>query len=146
MWEKRWAAHEDFLEVDGISNLAQVRTKKKQNLAQVQIGIIENLVSLEEGNEGTLSVGMSHESSPLSTEKIPKTPLVISASNFQSGAIEIVLPFEKDLVEAQNSWNIGKTLGFKVNNEKAIIEVISKIRECQDFSLPTRRGHHKKNK
>ena len=57
-----------------------------------------------------------------------------------------MLPFEKDLVEAQNSWNIGKALGLKVSNENAIIEAISKVRECQDFSLPMRRGRRKKNK
>ena len=83
---------EDTLEVDGISNMAQV-----------QIGIMENPVSLEEESEDTQSFGVSQGSSPILAEKVPETPLFILASNFQSGVIKIMLPFEEDLVQAQNS-------------------------------------------
>ena len=57
-----------------------------------------------------------------------------------------MLLFEEDLVEAQNSWIVGKALGFKVSNEKAMIDALSKVKECQDFSLPRRRGYPRKNR
>ena len=37
-------------------------------------------------------------------------------------------------------------LGLKVGNKIAMIEALSKIKECQNFSLPSRRGRPKKNK
>ena len=69
-----------------------------------------------------------------------------SGSNFQGGAIEIVLPLEEELMEAQNTWNIGATLGVTTSNEIAMLDALSKIRECQDFSLPKRRRRTRKNK
>ena len=53
---------------------------------------------------------------------------------------------EKDLVEAQVSWDIGETLGLKVNNKKVMIEVLAKVQDCQDFVIPRRRGPPKKGK
>ena len=57
-----------------------------------------------------------------------------------------MLPFEEEHVEAQNTWNIGKTLGFKVSNELAMIDYLSKIKECHVFTLPRKRGRRRKNK
>ena len=54
-----------------------------------------------------------------------------------------MLPFKEELVEAQNSWIVGKVLGLKVSNEMTMIEAISKIKDCQDFVLPRRRGRRK---
>ena len=56
------------------------------------------------------------------------------------------LPFDEELVEAQNTWDVGKVLGFKVSNELAMVEALSKVSECQDFSLPTRRRHPRRYK
>ena len=41
-----------------------------------------------------------------------------------------MLLFEEELIEAKNSWNIGKALGFKVSNDLAMIEALSKVKEC----------------
>ena len=73
-------------------------------------------------------------------------PAFESCSNFKSGAIEIVLPFKEELMEAKNSWNIGKALGFKVSNDLAMIEALSKVKECQDFSLHRKRRRQRKHK
>ena len=113
---------------------------------QTQFGILENSVSLDNGSVDKVSFKPTHGSSPILAENVPKTSLLNLDSNLQSGAIEIVLPFEEELVEAQNVWNIGKALGISVSNELAAIEAISKVKECQDFFLPRRRGRGKKNK
>ena len=39
------------------------------------------------------------------------------------------MPNEEDLMEAQLAWDIGKVLGLRVSNEKAMIDVISKVCE-----------------
>ena len=64
----------------------------------------------------------------------------------QCDAIEVVLPFDEELVEAQISWNARKALDFKVSNELAMVEALSKVRECHEFSLPTRRRRPRRNK
>ena len=66
--------------------------------------------------------------------------------NFQSGAIEIVLPFEEETVEAQKTWIMGKVMGFKMSNELVMIKALFKIKECQDFSLSRKRGCPSKKK
>ena len=114
--------------------------------AQLHFREMENFVSLEDGSEDTHNLGVTHGSSPNSAEKVPEASLLESDSNFLYGVIEIVLPFDEEFVEAQNSWNIGKALGLKVGNEVAMIEALSKVKECQDFSLQRRRGRPKKNK
>ena len=53
---------------------------------------------------------------------------------------------EDDLVETQVSWGLGKELGLKVGNEKAMIHALSKVREMQDFVLPRKRGRPRKKK
>ena len=113
---------------------------------QDQNGEKEKAVYLEYEIQGLQSLGGTQDSPPFSAEKVPETPMLESNTSVHSGRIEIMLPFEEDLVEAQNMWNIGKTLGLKVNNERAMIEALSKIRECQDFSRPRRRGRPKKTK
>ena len=57
-----------------------------------------------------------------------------------------MLLFEEELIEAKNSWNIGKALGFKVSNDLAMIEALSKVKECQDFSLHRKRRLQRKHK
>ena len=57
-----------------------------------------------------------------------------------------MLPFEEELVEAQNTWNIGKTLGIKVSNEVVVVDYLSKIKKCQDFTFSQKRGCRRKNK
>ena len=79
-------------------------------------------------------------------EEAPKTPIFETEDNGQSGMIEIVLPFEEDLEDEQYTWNIGKALGLKCNNERAMLEGLAKVKECKDFSLPRRRRRQKKSK
>ena len=49
-------------------------------------------------------------------------------------------------MEAKITWDICKSFEFKVSNELAMIEAIAKVKDCQDFSLPKKRGRPKKNK
>ena len=56
------------------------------------------------------------------------------------------MPNEKDLVEAQVSWDLGKDLGLQVSDEKAMVAALSEIPEVQDFVLLRRRGRPKKKK
>ena len=116
--------------------------------AHFQLGVLENSAcgkSLEFGNEAEQSSSKSHVSSELAMV-ILQTPLYESVPTFQSGTIEIVLPFEEELVDAQNAWNISKALRLKTSNELAAVEAISKIKECQDFTLPRKKGSHRKKK
>ena len=53
-------------------------------------------------------------------------------------------PCEEDLVEARISWDIGKSLGCKVSNEKAMICALAKVLDIQ--VLPRKRGRSRKNK
>ena len=69
-----------------------------------------------------------------------------SDSTLQREDIEVVVPNEEDLMEAQVLWDIGKVLGLQASNEKPIIVALVKVQECQDFILPRRRGHPRKNK
>ena len=49
-------------------------------------------------------------------------------------------------MEAQVSWDIGKTLGLMVSNDKAMIAALAKVKDCQDFVIPRRRGRTRKAK
>ena len=49
-------------------------------------------------------------------------------------------------MEAQNMWNIAKAMGLSVSNELEVIDYLSKIKECQDFTLPRKRGRNRKNR
>ena len=40
----------------------------------------------------------------------------------------------------------GEVFGFEVSNEKAMVAAIAKVKDCQDFVLPRRRGRPKKKK
>ena len=86
--------------------------------------------SLQNGNETDESLGVFHGFSPDSIEKVPQTLLFESGPIVQSGIIEIVLPFEEKLVEAQKSWNIGKAWRITVSNELAMIDALAKVKEC----------------
>lgn len=55
-------------------------------------------------------------------------------------------PWEENLVEAKITWDMGKTMGFKVSNEMAIVEALTRIPECQDFVIPRKRGRPMKKK
>ena len=117
--------------------------------SQVQDGsmeFLEGVKSLEDGEVDSLSCEVSNSSCTNSTEKGPQTPVLESSVFVHCDAIEVVLPFDEELVEAQNTWNVGKALGLKLSNELAMVEALSKVRECQDFSMPTRRRRPKKNK
>ena len=37
-----------------------------------------------------------------------------------------------------------KAMGLKVSNELEVIDYLSKIKECQDFTLPGKRGRNRK--
>ena len=43
-------------------------------------------------------------------------------------------------MEAQVTWDLGKTLGFHVCDERSMFVTLSKVREVLDFVLPKRRG------
>ena len=51
--------------------------------------------------------------------------------------LESVVLCEEDLLEARITWDIGKILGCKVSNEKAIIYALAKLPEYQD--CPTKK-------
>ena len=139
---EQWAVlppgFEHFAGVDGPSSKAHFQ------LGTTEIGECVN--SLEVGNEedhySSISLGSSSELAAM----VSQTPLSGTDPTLLSGAIEIVLPFEEELVEAQKSWNIGKDLGLKVSNEVAMVDALAKIKECQDFSLPRKRGRQRKKK
>ena len=79
-----------------------------------------------------------------SIEVVPQTPVFESGKNCQEGVIEIVLPFEERLMEAQITRDIGACLGITTSNEVAMLTALSKIREGQDFALPKSRRRSKK--
>ena len=79
------------------------------------------------------------------SKRCPK-PLGETVSSMQRYVNEVKVPCEEDLVEAQITWEIRKVLGCTVSNEKAVIEALTKIPECQDFIMPRKRGQLKKNK
>ena len=56
------------------------------------------------------------------------------------------MPAEEDLVEARISWDMGKIMGFNISNDEAMIKALAKVKECQDFVLPRRRGRPRKKK
>ena len=49
-------------------------------------------------------------------------------------------------MEAQVTWDLGKELGFQVCTEWTMIKALLKVSEVQDFTLPRKRGHPRKNK
>ena len=102
--------------------------------------------ALEEGIEEEQSIGESHGSFSNSIEKIPKTPLLESLSILNRDVNEDVILDEEDLVEAWVSWKVGKVLELKISNDKAMIDALAKVKECQDFVLPRKRGRPRKNK
>ena len=95
--------------------------------------------SFEEGNEADQSYEESYCSISNSIEKVPQTSILESISTLQRKDIEVVVPDEVDLVDAQISWDIGKILGLQVSNEKAMIAALAKVQECQDFILLRKR-------
>ena len=88
----------------------------------------------------------SHGSFSSSVEKVPQTLVIDLISFTQREDNEVVVPLEEDLVEARVSWDIGKALGLKVGNDKAMVVALAKVQECQDFVLQRRRDHPRKNK
>ena len=57
-----------------------------------------------------------------------------------------IISDEEDLVEVRICWDVGKFLGLKVGNDKAMIASLVKVNQCQDFVMPRKRGRPKKNK
>ena len=88
----------------------------------------------------------SHASFSNSTEMVPQTPLMEPTSLLYKDDDKEVIPEEEDLVEARISWDVGKFLGLKVKNDKAMIDALAKVKECQDFVMPRKRGRPRKNK
>ena len=128
---------EDFLDAS--------RAPQDQNQEQgVSARFIEHENILEMRFETDQNSGEPYCSS--SVEKVPQTPLFESESLWQREENEIVMPVEEDLVEAQITWDLGKTLGLQVENEKAVVTALAKIRDCQDFVLPRKRGRPRKKK
>ena len=41
-----------------------------------------------------------------------------------------MVPFEEDLVEARVSWDLGKAMGLKVSNDKAMVAALAKVQKC----------------
>ena len=89
---------------------------------------------------------ISHGDSSGIAVMVPQSPLSVIEQDIQGGEIKIVLPFEEELVEVQNMWNIAKVMGLKTSNELVVIDYLSKIKDCKDFTLPRKRGCRKKNK
>ena len=148
---------EFLLDGDGLPNRDKGEDATIENSVTLEEGIEDtdsfgatqgsNTTSIEKnGNEDLQSPNGSHGSSVATTEKVPQSLLPEPEVNFQCGTIEIVIPFKEELLEAQNTWDIGKTLGVKSSNGLTMIDALSKIRECQDFSLPQKRGRPRKNK
>ena len=148
---------EFLLDGDGLPNRDKGEDATIENSVTLEEGIEDtdsfgatqgsNTTSVEKnGNEDLQSPNGSHGSSVATTEKVPQSLLSEPEVNFQCGTIEIVIPFKEELLEAQNTWDIGKTLGVKSSNGLTMIDALSKIRECQDFSLPQKRGRPRKNK
>ena len=117
-----------------------VGPSKQDHKQSMSKEIVEFENSLEKENEINQKSGESHDSFPGSVKKIPQTPLLDSSSNQMSVIMEEVMPCEEGLVEARISWDIWKTLGLKVSNEKAMICMLAKVPEFQDFVLPRKRG------
>ena len=63
-----------------------------------------------------------------------------------TGEQEAAIPDEDDLVEAQITWDLGREFGFRVNDEKAMIEALSKVKVVQDYSVTRKRGRPKKQR
>ena len=84
--------------------------------AQIQVRSLETcegVISLEEGEVATHICEVSNGSCTISAEKDHLTPVLETGSFVPCEAIEVVLSFDEDLVEAQNSWNVGKSLRLK---------------------------------
>ena len=60
--------------------------------------------------------------------------------------IEVVTPWEENLVQAHITWDIGRTLGLKVSNDMAMIKALARVPECQDFVILRKREHPRKKK
>ena len=113
---------------------------------EMPLEIFEGDKSLEKGNDIDQITEELHESFPSSIEKVPQTPELESSSSRLNDDLESVVSCEEDLVEARITWDIGKTLGCKVSNEKAMICALAKLPEYQDFVLPRKRSRPRKNK
>ena len=81
-----------------------------------------------------------------SVERLPQTPSFDLEFMIEREEVKDVVPNEKDLVETQITWHVGKTLGLQVSDDRAMIVVLAKVRELQDFVLSKKRGRPKKKK
>ena len=126
--------------INGVGPLNQA---DKQGMP-LDIEEVENSVVKE--NEIDHSTEESNGALLSSEEKVPQTPLLGSNSNRMFDDLEGAVPCEEDLVEARISWDIGKTLGCKVSDEKAMICALAKVSDCQDFVLPRKRGRPRKRR
>ena len=100
-------------------------------------------------DEGVIEVEESEEiekNGGESDEEVPQTPQFDSMPSRQWYINEVERPRDEDPMEAPTTWEVGKLLGCSANNEKAVIEALAKIPECQDFIMPRKRGRPKKNK
>ena len=103
---------EDFVAAGGPSN----QLRKQDGV--LGTNVLETM--LEEGNHS--SEGSEFSSS---VEKVLQYPLIESNPNWNSD--EAAMPDEDDVVEAQITWDIGKTLGLQAINEKAVVDALAKI-------------------
>ena len=101
---------------------------------------------LEKDSESNQSLGESHGSFSDPVEIVPQTMEEEAVSFLEEDDIETEVLWEERLVEARVSWDLAKTLGLSVSNEKAMVAAIAKVQDCQDFILPRRRGHPRKAK
>ena len=99
----------------------------------------------ESSNDNSLRSNEDKSSHTYSEEVVPQTPVFESGVFSQDGVIEIVLPIEENLMEAQITRDVGACLGITTSNEGAVLLALSKIRECQDFALPKRRRRSRKS-
>ena len=122
---------------------------RPSNRPHLQNVTMENFVcenSETEKNETDQSFGDSLWSNSNTIDKVPETLMLESLLDIQSEDNEVQMPCEEDLVEVRVTWDIGKTLGLSVSNEKAMFDALAKVQECQDFVIPRRRGRPRKNK
>ena len=91
--------------MNGLSNGPQ--------LQDGSIEIIEGVYSLEDGEVDIHNCDVSNRSFTILVEKGPETPMLELGLLVQCDAIEVMLPFDEELVEAQISLNVGKALGLR---------------------------------
>ena len=117
---------------------------------RTQVHSVDSPLGEAGGSKAGQKQNQERDSSPYSTsssvDKVPQTPCFESESPLHKDVVENVVAYEEDLVETQITWDVGKTLGLRVSDDRAMVAALAKVQELQDFVLPRRRGRPRKNK